>query len=790
MAGALLPLDPSSPAVQPEFLDAGYLQALSQQAYLLVKTAMVWVPLGVLAKIAGMERKLRALTPAALVGLLLVGLPLLPVVQVQDIQSLIFAVPGLALGLWLGKGTVRQESLVQPPALGTMPTSQAPAVSAVPPMTAPPLGRLAGTGAEAAEDRPALGRKTKRGAHRHRTDRTAWSLFLGLGLVALAFIAAADFPRWPLAVSLFLALYGALLWFRPLAWLVVVPAGLPLLDLAPWTGRFYLDEFDLLMLMTTGMLVWRGHRTPPLSRLPPAFPLVALFALATAISLSVGMEGWPALDANAWVSYWSPFNGVRVTKGLLWGGLLYLWLLRVCESRDVALKWLSMGMALGLLGVGLIGVWEHHLFVGFEDQLETYRIVSTFSSMHTGGGHIEAYLVAALPFLWLATTRFRHLVFTGPVMLLTAYVMLYTVARGGVLALGVVLVILLVASARIAQRSHGWSFVAPVAVLAGVGLVLAGGVGVGYFQQRFADTGRDWQIRVDHWGEALAMMDDSIKAQLFGMGLGSFPRIYQERGPVDKQAASFGFASEQGNPFFRLGTGETVYYAQRIPFSAGKTYRLEVDLRSRQGDTRLDTPVCEKQLLNSRQCEWISFDVPGDGAWHRLTHTFSSTKVGSADWWNRPPVELFLYQPGKGTVVDVDNLRLADPDGRNVLCNGDFSRGGDCWFFKTHSHLPWHIKNVWVHVLFEQGWVGLLLFTALTVLALYRLARAGWRGHRLAWACLASLSGLLTVGMFDSLLDTPRLAALLLAWVLLGATYPWEPGRLARRSRRSRLAAA
>ena len=69
-----------------------------------------------------------------------------------------------------------------------------------------------------------------------------------------------------------------------------------------------------------------------------------------------------------------------------------------------------------------------------------------------------------------------------------------------------------------------------------------------------------------------------------------------------------------------------------------------------------------------------------------------------------------------------------------------------------------------------------------------RLAREGWRGHRLAWAWLASLAGLLTVGMFDSLLDAPRLATLLVALLLLGVGYDWRdrrlPGHSPRRSRR------
>jgi hypothetical protein len=197
-------------------------------------------------------------------------------------------------------------------------------------------------------------------------------------------------------------------------------------------------------------------------------------------------------------------------------------------------------------------------------------------------------------------------------------------------------------------------------------------------------------------------------------------------------------------------------------------------------------------MLNSRQCEWMAFDVPGDGQWHRLSRQFASAEVGKAAWWARPPVELFLYKPGSGGVVEVDNLRLVDADGRDLLCNGDFRSGGDCWFFKTHSHLPWHIKNVWVHVLFEMGWLGLIGFVGLSLLAFRRLARAAWGGHRLAWTWLASLAGLLTVGLFDSLLDAPRLATLLVALLLLGAGYEWRASARggAERARRSSQTAA
>jgi len=323
-------------------------------------------------------------------------------------------------------------------------------------------------------------------------------------------------------------------------------------------------------------------------------------------------------------------------------------------------------------------------------------------------------------------------------------------------------------------------------VLALTGIV-AVGIGGGYFQQRMAQSGQDWQIRLDHWARALDMRDASVGAQLFGMGLGSFPRTYLQRGPADNQPATFAFVTEQGNTFLRLGSGETMYYAQRVPVAAGQTYRLELQARASSA-ARIDTPVCEKQMLNSRQCVWFGFDVPGDGQWHRLTREFSSAKVGEGGVLGHPPVELVLHHADKTGRVDVDSVRLIGPEGRDLLCNGDFAHGGDCWFFKTHSHLPWHIKNVWVHVLFEQGWLGLLAFASLTALALTRLARAGWRGHRLAWAWFASLAGLLTVGMFDSLLDAPRLATLLVALILLGVGYEWEPSNRSKRHRRRRHA--
>jgi hypothetical protein len=738
----------------------GWLAESSALLYRAIRLALPWLPFAVLLGLIGLAPAARVWTLIGLALSVLVAPALLLNFDSRDWLAWLVIAPTLALGLWVGEVTRLAPGWRDGAADG------------------PPAD--AGAGATA--------RWLDLVRHPDYHPPGSLALLLGASLLALGATTLAGFPRFGGPLALLLTGYALLLWWRPTAWLWVVPMAWPLLDLAPWTGRFYFDEFDLLMLVTAAMLMWRGRPRRP--RRAPGGAFLLLAASLTALTAIATLRGvWPLapLDANAFASYWSPYNGLRVAKGFLWGALIFLWL-RDCPLRGRALaRPLAIGLALGLLGVGLVGAWEHHLYVGFAQRLETYRIVSLFSSMHTGGGHIEAYLVAAVPFLWLLTGRLRDLALTAPIMILTAYVMLYTVSRGGVAAFGVVVLLLLLASARMAMLTRGRRLLAPVTLLVGVALLLATGAGGGYLMQRFAASGEDWSTRTGHWRMALDLRDDGLATGLLGMGLGTFPRVYLERAPQDKQPATYAFAVEQGNTHLRLGHGDTLYFAQRVPFVAGETYRLEFEARAAREHAAVHVPICEKQLLNSRQCAWRGFDIPAGADWHHIEHEFAHAEVGAAHWSRRPPVELFLYNPGEGGVVEIDNLRLVDSRERDLQCNGTFSRGGDCWFFKTHSHLPWHIKNLWVHLLFEHGWLGVLAFTALAVVAGTRLARAGWRGNHLAWAALASLAGMLTVGLFDSLLDAPRLTAWLIALLLLGAGWHWhDAGRAGAPSARHR----
>jgi hypothetical protein len=138
-----------------------------------------------------------------------------------------------------------------------------------------------------------------------------------------------------------------------------------------------------------------------------------------------------------------------------------------------------------------------------------------------------------------------------------------------------------------------------------------------------------------------------------------------------------------------------------------------------------------------------------------------------------------LENAGSKAPIDMDEVGLIDSDGKGLITNGSFQAGADRWFFSSpYNHLPWHIKNLWLEIFFEQGWFGLLMFSALITVTVARLAVLAWQGKAFAAALLAGLVGFLAVGAFDSMFDAPRLtfiSGLLIAAVGIVHAQPRAP---------------
>ena len=85
----------------------------------------------------------------------------------------------------------------------------------------------------------------------HLTRRALAVAFAVLGCVLWI-----NYPVFKPLLGVFLLVYGALLYRWPLLWLAVLPACVPLLQLAHWSGRLFLEDLDIVFAFTLAALLW------------------------------------------------------------------------------------------------------------------------------------------------------------------------------------------------------------------------------------------------------------------------------------------------------------------------------------------------------------------------------------------------------------------------------------------------------------------------------------------------------------------------------------------------------
>ncbi|MEO6696735.1 MAG: VanZ family protein, partial [Gammaproteobacteria bacterium] len=467
-----------------------------------------------------------------------------------------------------------------------------------------------------------------------------------LALFAAAVIPAAllYYPLKPAWLAAALILYGLVLWQRPALWLIVIPALLPALDLAPWSGWFFLDEFDLFILVTLAIGLWRlpGDWNTGMSKASAA---LFLFAVASyAISALIGLFPWQTLDANAFSNYYSHYNALRLLKGFVWAAaLLPLWL-HAAASGVKTEKHFTVGIALGLFLAGMVALWERLLFPGLFDFTSDYRISAAFSGMHVGGAYLDGYLNTALPFvaLWLITTQ--KLWARGAAMLifcLGSYTLLVTYSRGAYLGFAVAAVIFGVAAILQAIKLSGTKLskaatVSALAIARGTTALATGTVFKGgYIQARFDQTAKDLDIRSAHWRDALRMMDQGWRTQWFGMGLGRYPGVYSKKNSEGVTPATYRYETENGNTFLRLYSGDALFLNQAVALNSRQNYLLSFDARSTTPGAELSAPVCEKWVLYSYRCVEINKAISSP-RWEKHAIVFNSGETGAGGFPRRP----------------------------------------------------------------------------------------------------------------------------------------------------------
>lgn len=616
-----------------------------------------------------------------------------------------------------------------------------------------------------------------------------------VGLVLCTALAVAwvmAFPTLRLFVAGVLAVSCVAVWLQPRLAFAVIPAALPVFDLAPWTGRFFFDEFDVLVLLLLAVAFARTPRPlraqgiasgAQVRRLRTPGDLLVLFsvgllALSFAISTVRGLLPFALPDANAFNNYLSNYNALRVAKGALWA--LLLWRLsRRFLTAGIDVRWhFSWGMTIGLALTVVWILWERAAFPGLLDFTQDYRVTGPFSVTHTGGAYIDCFLAAAIPFLLVQTIEQRRWVFklAGVVLILAStYALMVTYSRGGYLAFAVAVAVLL---AMLLKSVPGLQRTRSRLIVAGLGLaMLVVALPVftsGFMQARLATVGADFEVRKAHWADALAIRDPGLITSLFGMGVGQFPQTKYWRSTLHPKIATYQLLSEQqgnkSNPFLRLDAGEPIGVEQLVAIEPGQNYVLKFDVRPSHANTQVVVPICEKWLLTSARCIAPSINLgPQKGVWRSVELPVDSKAMAPAHGPIARPIKLSLGHSMAQSTLDIDNLRLLSANQVDLLRNGDFSSGLDHWYFSIAGtlHAHWHTHSLLMGMLFDQGWLGLLAWAMVLAVAIGRAGGSAWAGDTFATATLAALIGYLVGALFDTQVDAPRFLLLLLLLALL-----------------------
>ncbi|WP_141100940.1 O-antigen ligase family protein [Roseateles aquatilis] len=340
-------------------------------------------------------------------------------------------------------------------------------------------------------------------------------------------------------------------------------------------------------------------------------------------------------------------------------------------------------------------------------------------------------------------------------------------------------------------RTAGWRIRGLVwtACLLVCAVVAALGGGA-YIGQRMSTGQQDFEGRLDHWRTGLGLLK-TMDEWLLGKGSGRFPASFANGGPFDERVGDYRLNPPRAEPLpigmaasaeqfpgptvtltsglHQMGNGEMFRLSQRLPNVSGDVGATVV-LRS-QFQTRLRVEVCEKFLLYPLRCIDREVEIkPQGGGWQtvQLALGHAPDDFGGPAWAPRR-LTASVTQNWRGGVLEIASVAIVDSVHGPLLRNGDFSDGLAHWFFSSDRyHMPFHMKSLPAHVLFEQGLFGLALWSALLVTALWRCALGAARRHPLAPAVAGGLLGFLVVGLFDSLIDAPRIAFLFYTLLALG----------------------
>ena len=234
---------------------------------------------------------------------------------------------------------------------------------------------------------------------------------ISLTSIGIAFMIAMGLPHIGHIATAYLLVYAIILYFNRKIWPILLLISVPLLNLTPYSGRFAINEFDSLILLSFG-LTWFKQEKPQLPKISSEFILIITLLVISIISGLMALSSFPGAEEQYLTIYQQPENIWRISKSLVYALLLYL-LIHNTEKTEIGLiiRNIALGATASLCTLTLIILWEKGVFYQITSGNSIYNILSSalrfsidyrptalFTGMHVGGGSIDSYI--AIMFLF------------------------------------------------------------------------------------------------------------------------------------------------------------------------------------------------------------------------------------------------------------------------------------------------------------------------------------------------------------------------------------------------------
>lgn len=301
-----------------------------------------------------------------------------------------------------------------------------------------------------------------------------------------------------------------------------------------------------------------------------------------------------------------------------------------------------------------------------------------------------------------------------------------------------------------------------ILIFVGSSLILVRQMFSGYqIGSRIETVQADLQTRLEHWQNVLDSGDKDLLTILLGNGVGSFPRNYLLHNPESlTHTGSYDIRQSDSDAALLLGGSRDMTLGQRVSPSSDSFLRVTAQIYNPQ-QAKIGVNLCRRNVIfasnTDRRCAGAFFDTSDAQEISAVELNLNIKELVSDEFPIYWPLYFHIKNYSEGTVAEVHELQLWQ-DGLPLLKNSDFSFGSDHWYFyNDFSHLPWHIKNTYIHWYYESGILGLSLFLAIFSIILFSNRKYLDSAFP---AALAGCFGFAIVGLFGTPLDSARVSLL------------------------------